>query len=160
LCTDEDLKSLQLSLNPLLFKPFVNAAQDTFDAPALQAALRRVKVAPTLLSQTEERLHLHLDNLYIGGNSSAMPASLSDGGGVVGTATRQLQRQIESHQRAIADERTRRHDTFKATDDRLHRVRRVKDIDGMEALLSRAAEVDLAFVIDFTFSMSYHWQSI
>jgi hypothetical protein len=160
LCTEEDLEALQISLKPLPFKKFLKAAMDTFDDPDVLAALQRVEIAPTVLLQKEERLQMQLDNLR--GNGARTNSAFGSVGsiGIAGSTTRRLQQKIESHERAIAAEKTKQHSALRQTVDRLHRVRRVKDIEGLDALLSRAAEVDLAFVVDLTGSMTGHWHAI
>jgi hypothetical protein len=107
LCTEVDLEALQTSLKPLPFKKFLKAAMDTFDDPDVLAALQRVEIAPTALLKEEERLQIQLDNLR--GNGAANDSSIDFVGSIeiAGATTRRLQQKIESHERAIAAEKTK-----------------------------------------------------
>jgi hypothetical protein len=161
LCTDEDLQALQTSLKPLPFKKFLKAAMDTFDTPEVLSALRRVERVPNaVMLQKEERLQMQLDYPH---GSEAGTASTSGSAGLMGTGsltTQRIQRQIESHERAMASAKTKARSALTETADRLNRVRRVMDIEGLVESLRRAAEVDLAFVVDLTHSMSQYWHEI
>jgi hypothetical protein len=129
---------------------------NTFEDLHVLAALQRVEIALNALLQKEEILQMQLDILR--GNGAGTNSSIGSvcSFGIAGSTSRPLREKIESHERAIAAEKTNQHSAMRQTADRLHQVRRDKDIERLDDILGDAAESDLAFVVDLTGSMTGH----